>query len=118
MTNRFKKAINQRINEVGSQVDLASKSGVKQGAIANYLSGKTDLSNAKLQTLTKLFPEFEYYLFDDEKAKAEVNLSEIEREIVYNLKQLSSKSQLEVLTVVVSKLTAEQSDDASQKITA
>ena len=96
MKNRLKDAINRRIEKEGSQVELALKSKIGQGAIASYLSEKRNLSNAKLQTLEKLFPEMEITFFKDERQVVNSDLSSIENKIMLKVQQLNEDAQLDL----------------------
>ena len=53
----FLNALQDAVDEAGSQTRLAEKTGMHQSRISDYLSGRYKFDNITIGTLRKLFPE-------------------------------------------------------------
>lgn len=95
---QIKKSLDKAIDQVGTQLRLEEKTGVKQPAINRLLSGKRSMGNMTVNTLMKLFPEIEITFFKDERQVINSDLSTIENNIMSKVQQLNENAQLDLIS--------------------
>ncbi len=90
-TKEIQKAINKTVDELGSQTELAKRTGIKQQNLSSYISGKT----AKIDMWEELEPFIRHNLPDNfnsqgypansaeskELIKAEIKIEMLEKEL-------------------------------------
>lgn len=94
----FKFALEESIKEAGSQTELASRLGMKQSQISDYLRGRFPVENITIGMLFKLFPNTKINLRG--VAQTEPIRQSLEDQLLHIYRHLTDTEKVKCLTII------------------
>lgn len=104
LEQKLKSAFKKALESAGTQKELEKRTGVKQGEITYYVSGKRKLMNMGVASMEKLFPEMQITFFRDELPMAvNSDLSPVTQQIVQIVQKLDITEQAHLLAALAAR---------------